>query len=125
MLNRGNFFRTAMASPRFKGCGTDADATKTVGQLQLEFDLSDEWHLLAPGTYQLPLKIGGANVAPIDGTIEFTHTGAWTNDDVSIRPVQIDYERQRVPVVDTGGPTPIPPIGVNGLRYSAGIVLNF
>jgi hypothetical protein len=22
MLNRGNFFRTAMASPRFKGCAT-------------------------------------------------------------------------------------------------------
>ena len=44
---------------------------------------------------------------------------------ISIRPVQLDYERQSVPVVDTGGPTPIPPVGVNGLRYSAGIVLNF
>ena len=44
---------------------------------------------------------------------------------ISIRPMQVDYERQSVPVVDTGGPIPIPPIGVNGLRYSAGIVLNF
>lgn len=44
---------------------------------------------------------------------------------ISIRPVQLDYERQSVPVVDTGGPTPIPPVGVNGLRYSAGIVLHF
>jgi hypothetical protein len=44
---------------------------------------------------------------------------------ISIRPLQLDYERQRVPVVDTGGPTPIAPIGVNGLRYSGGIVLNF
>jgi hypothetical protein len=44
---------------------------------------------------------------------------------ISIRPVQIDYERQRVPVVDTGGPTPITPIGVNGLRYAAGIVIRF
>lgn len=44
---------------------------------------------------------------------------------ISIRLAQLDYERQHVPVVDTGGPTPIPSVGVNGLRYSAGIVLNF
>ncbi len=44
---------------------------------------------------------------------------------ISIRPVQLDYERQRVPLVDTGGSTPISPIGVNGLRYSAGIVIRF
>ena len=44
---------------------------------------------------------------------------------ISIRPVQVDYERQSVPVVDTGGPTPIPPAGVNGLRYAAGVVLKF
>jgi hypothetical protein len=44
---------------------------------------------------------------------------------ISIRPVQLDYERQRVGVVDTGAPTPIPSVGVNGLRYSAGIVLKF
>jgi len=42
-----------------------------------------------------------------------------------VRPAQIDYERQKVPVVNTGGPTPIPPVGSNGLRYSAGIVLRF
>ena len=41
---------------------------------------------------------------------------------ISIRPVQLDYERQRLPVAATGGPSPI---SVNGLRYSAGIVLNF
>lgn len=44
---------------------------------------------------------------------------------ISIRFAQLDYERQHVPVVDTGGPTPIPPAGANGLRYSAGIVLKF
>lgn len=44
---------------------------------------------------------------------------------LSIRPVQLDYERQRVPIFNTGGPTPIPPVAVNGLRYSAGIVLKF
>jgi hypothetical protein len=44
---------------------------------------------------------------------------------ISIRPLQLDYERQSVPVVNTGGPTPIPPVGANGLRYSAGITLHF
>jgi hypothetical protein len=44
---------------------------------------------------------------------------------ISLRPVQLDYERQHVPVVDTGGPTPIPPVDVNGLRYSAGVVVRF
>jgi hypothetical protein len=44
---------------------------------------------------------------------------------ISIRPVQLDYEWQHVPVVDTGGPTPIAPNGDNGLRYSAGIVIKF
>lgn len=48
-----------------------------------------------------------------------------TSSRISFRPVQLDYERQSVPVVDTGGPTPIAPIGVNGLRYSAGIVIRF
>jgi hypothetical protein len=48
-----------------------------------------------------------------------------TSHRISIRPVQLDYERQSVPVVDTGGPTPISPVGANGLRYSAGIVVRF
>jgi hypothetical protein len=42
-----------------------------------------------------------------------------------IRPVQLDYERQSVPVVDDNGPEPVAPIRVNGLRYSAGIVFRF
>lgn len=44
---------------------------------------------------------------------------------ISIRVAQVDYERQSVPVVNTGGPAPIPPVGVSGLRYSAGIVWHF
>jgi len=44
---------------------------------------------------------------------------------ISLRPVQLDYERQTVPVVDTGGPTPLPSAGANGFRYSAGIVIKF
>lgn len=38
---------------------------------------------------------------------------------LSIRPVQIDYERQRVPIYAS------PDTSSNGLRYSAGIVLKF
>jgi len=44
---------------------------------------------------------------------------------VSIRPVQLDYEGQRVPVVNTGGPTSISSTISSGLRYSAGIVIRF
>jgi hypothetical protein len=60
-------------------------AATTVGQLQLEFDLSDEWHLLVPGTYRLTLKIGAANAEPIDRIFEFTHDGIWTQNDVEMR----------------------------------------
>ncbi len=48
-----------------------------------------------------------------------------TSSRISFRPVQLDYERQSVPVVDTGGPTPLPSAGANGWRYSAGIVIRF
>lgn len=64
---------------------TGAAATETVGKLQLEFDLPDEWHLLAPGTYQLTLKIGAANAEPIDRIVEFTHDGIWTQNDLAMR----------------------------------------
>ncbi len=66
--------------------GTPAyPALVTVGQLQLEFDLADEWHLLAPGTYLLTLRVGGANCEPIDQTVEFTHDGRWTPVDRDMR----------------------------------------
>jgi len=62
----------------------------TVGQLQLEFDLPDEWQLLAPGTYQLTLRIGAANAAPICKVLEFTHDGRWTPDDPAMRRDYLD-----------------------------------
>jgi hypothetical protein len=64
---------------------TSTPAGVTVGQLQLEFDLADEWHLLAPGAYLLILRIAAANVEPIDGAVAFTHTGTWTPDEVEMR----------------------------------------
>lgn len=57
----------------------------TIGQLQLEFELPDEWILLAPGTYRLTLRIAAANVKPFVRTIEFTHSGIWTPDDLVMR----------------------------------------
>jgi hypothetical protein len=42
---------------------------------------------------------------------------------ISIRPVQIDYERQSVPTGEAADA--LSSVGVNGLRYSAGVVLRF
>jgi len=57
----------------------------TVGHLQLEVDPPTDTHLLPPATYRLTIRIAAANVEPIDRIIEFTHTGTWTQHDVSMR----------------------------------------
>lgn len=62
-----------------------SSAPVTVGQLQMEFDPAEEWHLLVPGTYRLTLRIGAANVEPIDRIVEFTHDGRWTEEDIAMR----------------------------------------
>jgi hypothetical protein len=76
--------------------------------------------------------LGGVTQTSPDQTLSYTRF-LWsvgggldfkTSSRISVRPVQLDYERQSVPV-DTGGPTPFAPVGVNGLRYSAGIVVRF
>lgn len=64
---------------------TGAPTNVTIGQLQLEFELPDEWILLTPGTYRLTLRIAAANVEPIDRTIVFTHSGNWTANDLVMR----------------------------------------
>lgn len=64
---------------------TGASTNTTTGQLQLEFELPDEWVLLTPGTYRLTLRIAAANVSPFDQTLQFTHSGNWTPDDVAMR----------------------------------------
>ena len=76
------------------------------------------------------LSLKNSSSDPTLTNTEFLWTGGGGLDfkasrRISIRAAQLDYERQHVPVVDTGGPTPIPPVGANGLRYSAGIVLRF
>ncbi len=69
--------------------------TSTVGQLQLEFDLPDEWHLLPAGAYRLTLRIGSANAEPIDRIIEFTHDGSWADDDVAMRRDHLDVSLKK------------------------------
>jgi hypothetical protein len=57
----------------------------TVGQLELEVRPPNDTDLLPPGLYRLTVRIAAANVEPADRVIEFNHTGAWTDDDVSMR----------------------------------------
>jgi hypothetical protein len=64
---------------------TGAPTDVTIGQLQLEFELPEDWFLLTPGTYRLTLRIAAANVEPFDRTIQFTHSGNWAADDVDMR----------------------------------------
>ena len=75
---------------------------------------------------------GGVTQGSPDQTLSYTRF-LWsvgggldfkTSSRISVRPLQLDYERQSVPV-DTGGEGPSATIGVNGLRYSAGIVIKF
>jgi hypothetical protein len=55
-------------------------------QLPLEFDIAEEWHLLTPGAaYRLSLRIAAGNAEPIDKVIEFTQSGTWVEDDVTMR----------------------------------------
>jgi hypothetical protein len=63
----------------------ETPANKTVGELQLEFDMAEECYLLAPGTYRLTLRIAAANVEPIDRIVEFRHEGTWLEDDSEMR----------------------------------------
>jgi hypothetical protein len=57
----------------------------TVGQLHTEVDLPTDTGLLPPATYKLTVRIAAANFEPIDKELEFTHRGAWTDDDVAMR----------------------------------------
>lgn len=63
----------------------DTAANRTVGCLQLEVKLPPEFESLRPGSWKLTLKIAAANAAPIEKTLQFSHTGEWRTDDVAMR----------------------------------------
>jgi len=68
---------------RGKLAGTPENVT--MGELQLEVAPLTGSNLLPPGTYRLTLRIAAANVEPIEKIFEFTHTGAWLENDADMR----------------------------------------
>lgn len=54
---------------------------KTILHLDLEIEPGSGGHLLPPANYQLHLRIGAANVAPAEKTIEIALEGSWFADE--------------------------------------------
>jgi hypothetical protein len=131
----GYFYKSLGISAQFTGGynGTAALSYSTVQRYTYQFGPAYAFRVRKASAFAHALFGGVTQKSSPDQTLSY-RAFIWSvgggldfkaSSRISIRPVQIDYERQRVPVVDTGGPIPIPPVGVNGLRYSAGIVLNF
>ncbi len=113
--------------------GTAALSYSTVNRYTYQFGPTYAFRVRKASAFAHALFGGVTQRSSPDPTVSYTRF-MWSvgggldvkaSSRISIRPVQLDYERQSVPEVDTGGPTPIPPVGVHGLRYSAGIVLHF
>ena len=130
----GYFYKSLGISAQFTGNynGTAALSYSTVDRYTYQFGPAYAFRVRKARPFAHVL-LGGVTQRSADQGLTYTKF-MWSmgggldfkaSNRISIRPVQLDYERQSVPVVDTGGPTPIPAVGVNGLRYSAGIVLNF
>ena len=131
----GYFYKSLGISAQFTGNydGTAALSYSTVNRYTYQFGPAYAFRVRKASPFAHALLGGVTQKSSADQTLSYTRF-IWSvgggldfkaSSRISIRPVQLDYERQSVPVVDTGGPIPIPPVGVNGLRYSAGIVLNF
>ena len=57
----------------------------TIAELQLEVAPLTGSNLLPPGTYRLTIRIAAANAEPIEKVFDFTHAGAWLQDDADMR----------------------------------------
>jgi len=113
--------------------GSASISYSTISRYTFQFGPVFSFHAGKAKPFVHALFGGVKQVSSADQTLAYTRL-LWTvgggldwkaSSRFSIRLAQVDYERQSVPVVDTGGPTPFPPIGVNGLRYSAGVVVKF
>ena len=131
----GYFYKSLGISAQFTGNynGTAALTYSTVRRHTFQFGPAYVFRMGKASTFAHALFGGVTQTSSPDQALSYTRF-MWSvgggldfkaSSRISIRVAQLDYERQSVPVVDTGGPIPIPPVGVNGLRYSAGIVLNF
>jgi hypothetical protein len=130
----GYFYKSFGISAEFSGNynGTAALSSATVNRYTYQFGPAYALRMRRSTPFVHAL-FGGVSQTSIDDGLNY-HAFLWSvgggldfkaSKRVSIRLAQLDYERQHVPVVDTGGPTPIPSVGANGLRYSAGIVFKF
>jgi len=131
----GYFYKSFGISAQFTGDynGAAALSNSTLHRHTYQFGPAYAFHLGKMTPFAHALFGGVTQKSSPDQTVTYS-TFLWSvgggldfkvSRRISIRPVQLDYEKQHVPEVDTGGPTPIPAVGVNGLRYSAGIVLKF
>ena len=131
----GYFYRSLGISAQFTGNynGTAALSYSTVHRYTYQFGPAYAFRWQRASAFAHALFGGASQRSSQDQSLSY-NAFIWSvgggldfkaSSRLSIRPVQLDYERQRGPVVDTGGSTPIPPISANGLRYTAGIVLNF
>ncbi len=131
----GYFYRSLGISAQFTGNynGTAALSYSTVRRYTYQFGPAYAFRWQRASAFAHALFGGASQRSSQDQSLSY-NAFIWSvgggldfkaSSRLSIRPVQLDYERQRVPVVDTGGSTPIPSISANGLRYTAGIVLNF
>lgn len=58
---------------------------KTIGQLQLEVNLPEEYQILRPGVWKLTIQIAAANATPVKKILTFSHTGEWLDNDAEMR----------------------------------------
>ena len=131
----GYFYKSLGFSAQFTGNynGSAALSYSTVHRYTYQFGPAYEFRMGKASPFVHALFGGVTQGSSADSSLGYT-AFLWSvgggldwkvSKGISIRVAQLDYERQHVPVVDTGGPTPFPAVGVNGLRYSAGIVVRF
>jgi len=125
----GYFYKSLGISAQFTGNynGTAALSSSTVHRYSYQFGPAYAFRMRSARIFAHALFGGVTQGSSADQALSYS-AFIWSvgggldfkaSSRISIRPVQLDYERQRVSLV------PTPTVGVNGLRYSAGIVLNF
>jgi peptidoglycan-associated lipoprotein len=125
----GYFYKSLGVSAQFAGGynGTAALSYSTVHRHTYQFGPAYAFHVRSASIFAHALFGGVTQGSSTDQSLSYT-AFLWSvgggldfkiSRRISIRPVQLDYERQRVPVPS------FPAISSNGLRYSAGVVLRF